>query len=80
MAETTTILCDNCGKDITATPNEVDYLLTLSAQNMPQAAGSNSTTINQPPVPRTLYLCTMACVAAKVAALIAAQAPPSPPA
>ncbi len=63
MGKTTTILCDQCEKDITCTGNTYQYRIVLGDESMPRCPGDGCVTLmHLPPYfKQTRYFCGAEC-------------------
>lgn len=74
MSETVTVLCDQCGKDLSyhlsSYPGE--YVITLAAKRKPRPpdykGGMVFAVIDYPPLDRTYHFCNLACLREHLAA------------
>lgn len=65
LMRTTTIVCDQCGKDLTWTSNCVDYRIVLASETIPSLDGPVTLMSLEPPV-ETSHFCGLRCLKAFV--------------
>lgn len=61
--QTTEIICDGCGADLTTRTNCVDYRLVLASESKPgYGSGVYTSMMIYPPVERTHHFCNLGCL------------------
>ena len=68
MPKTVEIKCDQCGRDLSATENCVDYRLALLNQEIPSRGGAVTSMMRYPPLDQDAYFCGTRCLKAWVSA------------
>lgn len=57
------ITCDQCGSDLTATGNCVDYRIVLANESLPSLGGFVTSMMIYPPLEGTAHFCGTLCLA-----------------
>ena len=57
-----TVTCDNCGRDISATANCVDYRLALVVERLPARSDYVTSMMLYPPIDRDAHFCGLGCL------------------
>ena len=62
MGKTTTVACDNCGRDLTVTGNAEAYRLALLNQHIPSRGGFVTCMAEYPAIEADCYFCGIGCL------------------
>ena len=68
MSKTVEIKCDQCGRDLSATGNCIDYRLALLNQEIPTQGGANTLMMSYPALDQDSYFCGTRCLKAWISA------------